>query len=93
MGAFLYSLVPPFNILCLSAPQNQGEPMTTILAATIGFGVITTIMAVGVILGRSPLKGSCGGKGGPECVCDAFEQKKCEARKRMLEARLQKLTR
>ena len=65
--------------------------MTTIIAATVGFTLITLIMAVGVIMGRSPLKGSCGGKGGPECVCDAFEQQKCEARKRMLEARAAKL--
>ena len=64
--------------------------MTTIVATVIGFITITTIMAVGVLLGKSPLKGSCGGKGGPECVCDAFEQQKCKARQRMLEARAAK---
>ena len=64
--------------------------MTTIIATTIGFATIITIMAVGVLLGRSPLKGSCGGKGGPECICDAFEQQRCKARKRMLEARMAK---
>ena len=59
--------------------------MTTILSAMVLFLGIAGIMAVGVILGGSPLKGSCGGKGGPECVCDEFERKKCEARNRMLE--------
>lgn len=48
------------------------------------------IMAIGVILGRSPLKGSCGGKGGPECACDDFEQKRCKAREQMLQAQLGK---
>ena len=64
--------------------------MATILLAIAGFVSIAGVMAVGVLLGGSPLKGSCGGKGGPECVCDAFEQKKCAARKRMLEAKLQR---
>jgi hypothetical protein len=64
--------------------------MTTVLASIVGFFVITTIMAVGVLLGKSPLKGSCGGKGGPECICDAFEQQKCKAAQRMLEARASK---
>ena len=62
----------------------------TVLMAICGFVAISGIMAVGVILGNSPLKGSCGGKGGPDCVCDDFEQRKCDARKRMLEAKFQK---
>lgn len=64
--------------------------MTTVLMAIAGFVSIAGIMAVGVIIGNSPLKGSCGGKGGPECVCDEFEQRKCDARKRMMEAKLQR---
>lgn len=62
--------------------------MTVVISAAV-MGLIMTVMAVGVILGRSPLKGSCGGKGGPECVCDAFEQEKCKARERMLQLRAQ----
>ena len=62
--------------------------MTVVISAAV-MGLIMTVMAVGVILGRSPLKGSCGGKGGPECVCDAFEQEKCKARERMLKLRAQ----
>lgn len=59
--------------------------MTTIIAGLIGFLLIAAMMAIGVLLGGSPLKGSCGGKGGPECVCDEFEQKKCAVKKKMLE--------
>ena len=64
--------------------------IATILLAIGGFVSIAGVMAVGVLLGGSPLKGSCGGKGGPECVCDDFEQKKCAARNRMLEAKMQR---
>ena len=55
-----------------------------IIISMIVFGLIITAMAVGVVLGRSPLKGSCGGKGGPECICDEFERLKCEAREKMM---------
>ena len=55
-----------------------------ILISIFVFGLIIAAMAVGVLLGKSPLKGSCGGKGGPDCVCDEFERLKCEARDRML---------
>lgn len=58
--------------------------MATVLLSLTAFGVVVAAMAVGVLLGRSPLKGSCGGKGGPDCVCDAFEQAKCRARDKML---------
>ena len=64
--------------------------MTTILLSMCGFLAISGVMALGLIIGGSPLKGSCGGKGGPECVCDDFEQRKCAAKKRMLEAKLQR---
>ena len=51
------------------------------------FAVVVVVMAVGVLLGRSPLKGSCGGKGGPDCVCDEFERLKCEAREKMMQSK------
>ena len=54
-----------------------------IIISILIFGCITAAMAVGVLLGKSPLKGSCGGKGGPSCVCDEFERLKCEAREKM----------
>lgn len=56
----------------------------TLIATAVVMGIGMGVMAVGVVLGRSPLKGSCGGKGGPECVCDAFEQLKCKQRKEAL---------
>ena len=55
-----------------------------IIISMVVFGLIITAMAVGVVLGRSPLKGSCGGKGGPDCVCDEYERLKCEAREKLL---------
>ena len=64
--------------------------MTTIFAALVGFLCITGVMSIGVLLGKSPLKGSCGGKGGPECICDAFEQQKCKARERMMAAKAER---
>jgi hypothetical protein len=64
--------------------------MITILLTMCGFLLISGVMAVGLLIGGSPLKGSCGGKGGPECVCDDFEQRKCAARSRMLESKLKR---
>ena len=64
--------------------------MTTLLFTVLAMGGIMTIMAVGVMMGQDPLKGSCGGKGGPDCVCDAFEQAKCKARHEMLARRAAK---
>ena len=55
------------------------------MISALFFAAVIIIMAVGVILGRSPLKGSCGGKGGPDCVCDEFERLKCEAREKMMQ--------
>ncbi len=58
--------------------------MATMILTAVAFGLIAAAMGVGLMLGGSPLKGSCGGKGGPECVCDAFEQARCRAREKML---------
>lgn len=42
-----------------------------IVLITIAFmGIIMLAMAVGVIAGREPLKGSCGGPGAADCLCD-----------------------
>ncbi|MCA6062362.1 (Na+)-NQR maturation NqrM [Thalassolituus marinus] len=56
--------------------------MSTLLVA---FGVmltVVTIMAVGVIFGRKPISGSCGGMSaiGMESACDVCggDKKKCE---------------
>ena len=49
-------------------------------------GVVFLIMAVGVLFGRNPIKGSCGGHDNGECVCSKVKQDACEARKKRLAA-------
>ncbi len=55
--------------------------MGTILVLTVGMvGLMMLVMAVGVIFSNRELKGSCGGKGGPDCACDAMgKPRACEA--------------
>ncbi|MFT7580048.1 MAG: hypothetical protein ACI9MR_001715 [Myxococcota bacterium] len=52
--------------------------MTYVLTIAL-VGLLMAAMAVGVIFSNRALKGSCGGKGGPECACDAQGiPRKCE---------------
>lgn len=46
--------------------------MTMFLITALVIAVVITIMAVGVIAGRGPIKGSCGGMGalGIDTACD-----------------------
>jgi len=44
--------------------------MQTILLTVALMGVMMLVMAVGVIFKRPPLKGSCGGPGGMDCLCE-----------------------
>lgn len=49
------------------------------------FAIVFLIMAVGVMFGRNPIKGSCGGHGdGNECVCSKAKQEACAERKKRL---------
>lgn len=58
--------------------------MTATIVATVGFfGLAMTAMAVGVIFSNRALKGSCGGKGGEECVCDIEKRRACHAAKQI----------
>jgi hypothetical protein len=43
--------------------------MTEFLATVSIMGTVVVIMAVGVMMGREPLKGSCGGVAGKDCLC------------------------
>lgn len=46
--------------------------MTLFLMSMLVIGLVMAIMAVGVIMGRAPIKGSCGGMGalGIDTTCD-----------------------
>ncbi len=58
--------------------------MTATVLATFGFfGFAMTAMAVGVIFSNRALKGSCGGKGGEDCVCEIEKRRACHAAKSM----------
>jgi hypothetical protein len=58
--------------------------MQIFLLALAGLLIITTIMAVGVLMGRKPISGSCGGVGAAlgkdDYVCDICggDESKCE---------------
>lgn len=46
--------------------------MTTFILSAVFIAIFMAIMAVGVIMGRGPIKGSCGGMGalGFDTACD-----------------------
>lgn len=46
--------------------------MTTFILTAVFIGLMMAIMAVGVLFGRGPIKGSCGGMGalGFDTACD-----------------------
>lgn len=46
--------------------------MTLFLVSVLVFGLVIAGMAIGVIMGRQPIKGSCGGMGalGIDTTCD-----------------------
>ena len=44
--------------------------MDAFIITLLFMGAMMLIMAVGVMFKRPPLKGSCGGVGGAECICE-----------------------
>ena len=55
----------------------MGAWLGTVVAAVIGVAVAMFGLGLGLLLARPPLRGSCGGTGGP-CLCDPG-QRTCEA--------------
>lgn len=57
--------------------------MTTVLLTMLFLAVIVAAMAIGVMFGRPPMKGSCGGMsalaGQAECLICGGDPVKCEA--------------
>jgi hypothetical protein len=49
----------------------------TILAGIIGFAIAITALATGLLFGRAPLQGSCGGVAGGRCACGATNEDDC----------------
>ncbi len=56
--------------------------MTTLILSLVIFALVVTAMSVGVLLGRKPIKGSCGGMTslGMDTACDICggDTSKCE---------------
>ena len=50
--------------------------METVLLSMVGFALVMLAMGIGVMLGRRPLRGSCGGIGG-QCACGATSADEC----------------
>ena len=55
--------------------------MTTLLITILVFGMALLAMSVGVMLGREPIRGSCGGIAGRCALCsgETCEKKRAEA--------------
>lgn len=54
--------------------------MSTFLLALIVFALVIAAMAVGVIFGRKPIAGSCGGLGAVGLECEGGCEKPCPKR-------------
>ena len=63
--------------------------MITFLVSTVVIGLVIAGMAIGVIMGRAPIKGSCGGMGalGIDTACDLCggDPNRCEEETRTAE--------
>ncbi len=42
----------------------------TVIVTIFAFAMLMSMMAVGVLVGGRRLRGSCGGVGGEDCICD-----------------------
>jgi hypothetical protein len=60
--------------------------MNTFLITLLVIGLVFGAMAIGVILGRKPIGGSCGGLGAVGLECEAGCAKPCSKRRARLKA-------
>lgn len=60
--------------------------MTTLVLATSIFALAMIGMAMGVIFSDRKLKGSCGGPGSDDCLCDIEKRRACALAKVRQEA-------
>lgn len=51
--------------------------MTTLIATVAAFALVMLALGLGVLFGRRPLQGSCGGVG--RCSCGATSEADCRA--------------
>lgn len=57
------------NLLCVA--DQDGIPMTIFVTMALAFLVVAAavgLMSIGVISGRKPISGSCGGLNGQACI-------------------------
>ena len=58
------------------------EVTVNVVLLTVGFFAIAMMaMATGVILSDRRLRGSCGGVGGDDCLCEIEKRRACHAKK------------
>ncbi len=50
--------------------EQCGRSVIIVLITFAAMGLLMAMMAVGVVFGERRLRGSCGGRGGDDCVCD-----------------------
>lgn len=84
-GGFAHSHMPRF-------PKLAGIDMAVFLSSLLVFSLVIAAMAVGVMAGRTPIKGSCGGLGklGVAGACEICggDTQRCEQQAEKAEARV-----
>ena len=60
--------------------------MNTFLITLLVVGIVIAAMAIGVMFGRKPIAGSCGGMGAMGLDCEFGRKKPCSKRQARLDA-------
>lgn len=64
--------------------------MSTFILAIIVVGILFAAMAIGVIFGRKPIAGSCGGLGAVGLECEGGCEKPCPERLARMKAQAER---